>query len=599
MDSVHLLDGLTEAERSAVSERLTTRVFARGDVLLRQGDIPRSMYLLESGSLEVAQRADGEDTVLARLRPGDFCGELSLLTGAPLTATVRAVTDVSASELTGDLFTELVDEHPILYRNIGRIVAERLTVANRRSHGPHSEGFTLIGGDAPSIVVLGLAASVAFHTGRHTLVVLPEGDDPDDSVSGLGATVEEPSPDAPGRPRAVFLDAASDRREDVMVRWRRGRGNLLYVTGGAVAPAEARPAIELGVDTAASAATESGDGGRHGLGVRCFHRGGPWDAWIPAPDAGDLRVLRSGRLPPASPFSSACGRVVRRLFKLRIGVALGAGSAKGFAHLGVLEELERSQVPCDAISGASIGAAVAGMYATGVPAGAAREELTRVGAATFMPVLPRTSLLSHARVRDLMTDFWQDTRIEDCRVPLGIVAADLESGLEVVFRSGLLWSAVLASISIPGVYPPLRMGDRVLVDGGVVNPVPTRVVRALGADIVIGVRLSTRPPAGVIEEVAVEPAGRTPPLLSHGRQIPGPAARPRHRGRRRRPGGPALPSRDRARTARLQPGRAVHPRGSGRGPGSAAGPRGGHPVDQELTTTAPAAAQRADDVGSR
>ena len=87
-------------------------------------------------------------------------------------------------------------------------------------------------------------------------------------------------------------------------------------------------------------------------------------------------------------------------------------------------------------------------------------------------------------------------RIEDLPVPLGVVAADILQGREIVFRSGLLWRAVLASGSMPIVYPAQRIGPHVLVDGGIVNPVPASVVSAMGADMTVGVRLGASAPSG-------------------------------------------------------------------------------------------------------
>jgi len=124
------------------------------------------------------------------------------------------------------------------------------------------------------------------------------------------------------------------------------------------------------------------------------------------------------------------------------------------------------------------------------------------------------SLMSVAGVARIMRAVWGDnTRIEDLPTPLAIVAADIVTGSEVVLNRGLLWAAALASISIPGIYPPQRMGERLLVDGGVVDPVPSGVVRSLGSDIVIAVRLSTRAAARVEEAEAIEASGKVPSVV--------------------------------------------------------------------------------------
>src|SRR5439155_19545057 len=104
-------------------------------------------------------------------------------------------------------------------------------------------------------------------------------------------------------------------------------------------------------------------------------------------------------------------------------------------------------------------------------------------------------------------------RIEDLDVPLALVAADLTTGREVVFRRGLLRVAALASMAIPGIYPPVRMGEHVLVDGGIVNPVPNSVASSMGADVVIAVSLGRPATQPVPDLEAVEEKGRLPSLL--------------------------------------------------------------------------------------
>jgi NTE family protein len=132
----------------------------------------------------------------------------------------------------------------------------------------------------------------------------------------------------------------------------------------------------------------------------------------------------------------------------------------------------------------------------------------------FRPTVPLHSLLSNAGIAANFRQVSGDTRIEDLDVPLALVAADLMTGREVILRRGLLRVAALASMAIPGIYPPLRMGEHVLVDGGVVNPVPISVAVEMGADVVIAVNLgrSARQPITDIEAQEVKQV-RVPSLL--------------------------------------------------------------------------------------
>jgi NTE family protein len=235
---------------------------------------------------------------------------------------------------------------------------------------------------------------------------------------------------------------------------------------------------------------------------------------VPALEPADERMLREGLLPASTPAGRALGWLARDLCGLKVGLALGAGSVRGYAHYGVLRAFERIGLVPDYITGTSIGAIIASTYALGQTA----EEATRVMEATsrraFRLTAPIHSLLSNAGVAANFRDVGGDALIQDLPVPLALVAADLTSGREVVLRRGLLRVAALASMAIPGIYPPVRIGDRVLVDGGVVNPVPISVATAMGADVVIATSLG-RPAMQPESDVeAVEGKGRLPTLVS-------------------------------------------------------------------------------------
>jgi NTE family protein len=213
---------------------------------------------------------------------------------------------------------------------------------------------------------------------------------------------------------------------------------------------------------------------------------------VPPATAGDEARVGSGLLDISTPYGQAVGRLARAVLGLRVGVALGAGSTRGYAHFGVLEVLGRHGVPLDAVAGTSIGAAVAYLAAIDHPLDQAMDAIDEVARRTIRPRLPGASLLSSAGLRRGLHAFCGERLIEECAHPLAIVAADIERKAEVVFDAGLVWPALLASMTIPGLYPAQRVGGVLAIDGGVVNPIPVTAAAALGADIVIAVRLGRR-----------------------------------------------------------------------------------------------------------
>ncbi|MGH7595490.1 MAG: patatin-like phospholipase family protein [bacterium] len=208
--------------------------------------------------------------------------------------------------------------------------------------------------------------------------------------------------------------------------------------------------------------------------------------------------------------------------KLKVGLALGGGGARGLAHVGVLKVLEAHQIPIDMIAGTSIGAIIGAFYALHPEAGKLEErakafvqapEFQESGLDLFKKkkaaenffgqvakyvkervvinlAHSRTSLVGGWRVSRAVEFMLEDQTFEQCRIPFACVAADLMNGEEVIFRKGSLRQAVSASMSIPGFLPPLMHDGHLLVDGAVVAPVPVNACKQLGADVIIAVDVS-------------------------------------------------------------------------------------------------------------
>jgi len=177
-----------------------------------------------------------------------------------------------------------------------------------------------------------------------------------------------------------------------------------------------------------------------------------------------------------------------------LGIALGGGGARGFAHIGVLKALERQGIFPRLVAGTSMGGVVGAMYAVGLSAEQMEDEAikatSRVGdmLRSVDVTLSQTGLVRGARIYDYIAGvIGLETKFSDLRRPLSLVSVDLNTGREVVLNSGRVADAVRATISVPGVFQPVEMGKLRLVDGGMLNNVPVDVVRQMGADVVIAV----------------------------------------------------------------------------------------------------------------
>ena len=213
------------------------------------------------------------------------------------------------------------------------------------------------------------------------------------------------------------------------------------------------------------------------------------------------------------PFLQAISRLARRIGGMEIGLALGAGMAKGFSHIGVLRAFQREGVPIDYLAGSSIGSIVGSVYAGGMVLGQLEELMTGADKRFVKLTLPIRSVSSNRGLRKILTTCHErasTAQFPELFIPFAAVATDVDSGREVVLRDGVIWSSVLASISMPGIFPPIVHNERVLVDGGLVNPVPSKTVRDMGADIVIGVDLAA---SAMGSRAAVEGRARVPNII--------------------------------------------------------------------------------------
>lgn len=172
----------------------------------------------------------------------------------------------------------------------------------------------------------------------------------------------------------------------------------------------------------------------------------------------------------------------------KIGIALSAGSARGFAHIGVLKVLEREGIPIDYIAGTSMGSLIGAFYANQLDLEMMEQIAIHLKRNAWLDfTVPKMGLIAGNKVQELVRLLTHRKKIEDLPIPLAIVATDIETGEKVVFREGPVDIAVRASISIPGVFEPVKWKGKLLVDGGVVDRVPVSTVRKMGADIVIAV----------------------------------------------------------------------------------------------------------------
>ncbi|MBC7075121.1 MAG: patatin-like phospholipase family protein [Syntrophomonadaceae bacterium] len=172
----------------------------------------------------------------------------------------------------------------------------------------------------------------------------------------------------------------------------------------------------------------------------------------------------------------------------KVALVLGAGSARGLAHIGVLQVLVENNIPFDCIIGSSMGAMIGGFYACGSDLYMLDKMIEHMDTNIFFDIgLPRTGFIADKKIITLLNLLTKKKTFEDISIPLSVVATDLLSGKKVILEEGLVSEAIRASISIPGIFSPVKRDDMLLVDGAVLDRLPVEVARSRGADVVIAV----------------------------------------------------------------------------------------------------------------
>lgn len=563
LEDIPLFQGLSFDGVASLKGRLRVETFPPGSDLLQVGKDTPGLYVLRSGTAAaIVVDASGAEREVATLGRGECLGEMSLISGEPCSATVRAITETETWLLPTEDFLELVTHQPELWRNLGRVLSQRLARTSRHVGTSTRSNVVALVTDLPPVEEAALAVAVGSSLARQvavsTLIVdanenasgLPLSDDL--RMPSLAALIsdrrllsahEAATPQAPARVCGLIDDANTTISEgDVIAAldWLRPFYERVIICGGR----SIQQVQKLWYERSRTIAT---------LISRPTSETPAWlDALLYLPDTArklDIAVLTAGdqssrlvqdledrrdkavvRLPISGTVFSelasdpdysetdpniraSIDRLARMIGEFEVGLALGAGAAKGFAHIGVLRVLEENNIPIDYISGCSIGSVVGSQYALGVPLDDIARSMRGADKKLSRWTIPLRSVWSNRGLKELLSEPGARIRFSDLKTPFAAVATDVASGREIVLRKGIVWRAVMASTSVPGMFPPVLRGRRQMVDGGLVNPVPSQAARDMGADFVIAVDLMG--PAARASERAEQNGGhaRVPNLV--------------------------------------------------------------------------------------
>lgn len=506
LNRVPLFSGLDREVRESLAGRLVPVRLQRGETLFREGDHGAALYLIESGEVRVLTR-DGTHEV-CRLGPGEHVGEMSLVDPAPRSAGVVARCDTALWRLGREDFEALCVSNPDVYRLVAVTLARRLRDTTGGDSPRHREPVVLVvdardvtdrndnlfeiliaaiqatTGDSIAVIHLGPnTAGVASAAGSTSICIT----EPENISSHIDTLLDEHG-------HVLLWSEAAHVPSDARL-WRPALGRadltLIFLTLTPTSLSRARHVLEqlAGMALPESPPVELALDRRAETTRAAF---GPVDE-LAAGRVVHTIARTPGYAAKGPPDFEGVGRLARRIARRQVGLALGGGGARAFAHIGVLAVFERAGIPIDLFAGTSGGAIVAGLAARDWDSARIAEFLlarwTRRGVVDW-GLVPWVSLLRGRKLERIGRDAGQGLTLEELTRPFVAVATDLVTGEEVRLRRGDGWTAVRASLTVPGVFPPVRLGDRYLVDGGAINNLPANAAREAGADIVIGVDVS-------------------------------------------------------------------------------------------------------------
>jgi predicted acylesterase/phospholipase RssA/CRP-like cAMP-binding protein len=473
------------------------RTLAGGEALFQQGDQADAAYIVMNGRLRVITEGEnGDERVLNELGRGEVLGELALLTASDRSATVYAVRDTDVARISKDTFHWLIEQRPQSLHSLSRVMADRLQRHTHVQVPQHRRGLcTALVALNPSVSLQTKGLKLVSRLAKMGSVAVLGSTDVDAALGREG--IAQSADDDPTYLRlSRWLHEREENYRYVLYladptwttwteRCVRQADRVLYLADADSSPEQTEIEAKLASRWQRDRAPRKSLVLLHPAD-RDRPRGTA--RWL---DERDVDVVYHIRRDHAGDME----RLARWVGDRAVGLVCGGGGARGGAHLGVLKAMEELGVPVDMIGGSSIGSPVAAPTAMGDDPEEALKKVCLYFDSLLDYTLPVASLLAGRRISASIEAGAGDWDIEDLWLPYFCISTNLTTGRSVTHRRGNLARAMRASVSIPGVLPPVPEGEELLADGGILNNLPIDVMRRLNPGGVV-IAVDVLPPRG-------------------------------------------------------------------------------------------------------
>lgn len=531
---IPLFSSLSPTEIRLIEKKTRLVEYKRGDIVYEEGKPTEAFYVIVSGRFRVFQNTRGEDDkTLTYLYRGDYFGESSLLTGQLHSASVEARSDGLLLRLDKDDFLKVLSGIPALSIHLSRTLGHRLT----KIEGPGGKKqevkvaaiYSTVSPPDSFRFVLDLATNLIRETKTRVIFIdfftdtqsgMTEDFQPKPQIA-LSLNKVTPSRESDLKPSMVDCAAGFQYLPVMLEKGDDGQRNLsalltflsyrfdfllIRLAHGVSAPSfqalKQADTVYLLLDAASS-------GAKSGLLIRELEQTFGFtkneikvvvSEGVSLGSTNVFQVLPS-RNKDSERYYSTMRFITKELAGTLVGLALGSGAAYGLSHIGVLRVLEKENIPIDVLAGSSMGALIAAFWAAGFKANDLENialSLDRKSAFFKLVGFDDLSLAHrgffHGRnIIRYMESFLGDKTFQDLQVPVKIVATSLTTSQQVVFETGRVVDALRASISIPGIFRPFHWRGELLIDGGILNPLPVDTLAKMGVKKIIAVNVLMGP----------------------------------------------------------------------------------------------------------
>jgi NTE family protein len=563
LSEIPLFASLSSSEVKIIEKKIRLVEYKKNEVVYKQGGEPDAFYVICAGRFRVFIRSGmGVERTVTYLYRGDYFGEISILTGKTHSVTVQAINDALVLKLAKNDFNELLKIVPSLALHLSRSLGLRLRDESKEQTGEAKivSFYNLKEKQGQTTFAVHLAASLSQEV-KKTVLFLDMNAESGAAQALFGGGRESPvlslsdvdvtkdaetakylseSPNGVTLLRLIFREGAefSEKKLTILLSHMISRFNFILID----LPRDLNEMV-LKVLTQSDAIYILSDGRAEGLD-RCRSFIAEMKQSFNFQDS-EIKLLISEAhrqdhtsikeiekatnhktfallpfthelnkpgptivpIPPASskerlgPYFRTVRYLARELSGRLVGLALGSGAAHGFAHVGVIKVLEEYGIPVDVVTGSSMGALVAILWAAGYKSADLEEiALSLDKKSAFINILGLTDFsMAHQgffkgnAVMRFLRGFLGQKTFRDLEFPAKVIAANLLTAEEIVFEDGDLVDAVRASISIPGIFRPYRLNGKILIDGGIVDPVPVKVLAHMGVRKIIAVNVLSGP----------------------------------------------------------------------------------------------------------